>query len=344
MFHFLGQYEEMLSAAERAAEIAGAIENDRLLALATERRGTALNFLGRSHEARPVLEEAVPLLEHVGDLERLSAALSNLGEAHRVSGRLQEARHFNEQSLEVGERVGNPSNIAFTLMNLGQIRLSLGGWEETLEDLARAEEVLAAVPSASNTTPYVFLIRGQVFLAMGRWAEAEGELQRGLALGEARGDRQVLEQIHPALAELEVLRGEPEGAIARLEPLAGREDGYRVTIETTLAWALLEAGDVARAGLLIGETVSRGRNQTEALALVDALRVQGMVLGRQERRDEAEHILEEGLALARSLPYPYAEARILAELGRLEEAQMIFQWLGAMTDVERTEATMVGSA
>jgi hypothetical protein len=122
-----------------------------------------------------------------------------------------------------------------------------------------------------------------------------------------------------------------------LAALAGWEGGYRVLIDTTLAWALLEAGAETRAGALAGETLARARAQGERLALVDALRVQGMVLRRQGHTDEAAGVLAEGLALARSLPYPYAEARILAELGMREEALTIFQRLGAREDVERTK-------
>ena len=197
--------------------------------------------------------------------------------------------------------------------------------------------MLATFRSASDAAQYIPAILGQVLLAMGRWEEAETALHQALVMAEARGDRQALELIHCSLAELEILRGEPEEAITRLEPLAGREGGFRVLIETTLAWALLEAGEETRAGALIGEAVARGRAQGERLALVDALRVQGMVLTRLGQREEAAEILEEGLELARSLPYPYAEARILGQLGKTEEALAIFRRLGAQKDIERME-------
>ncbi len=70
--------------------------------------------------------------------------------------------------------------------------------------------------------------------------------------------------------------------------------------------------------------------------LVDALRVQGMVSVRQERWEAAERAFEEGLSLARSTPFPYAEARMPEQMGRLEEALAIFQRLGAQKDIERT--------
>jgi adenylate cyclase len=335
----LGRYEEMQAAVERAEEIAEAIRDERLLAWAVERRGGALIFLGRIDEARPVMAEAVSLLEQVGDLGRLMAALGNLGEVHRLVGELQEARRFNERALETAERVGNPANVAFFLMNLGQILLSLGEWEEAEEHLERAGEVLASLPSASNAAQFIPATLGEIFLLRGDWEGAAATLQQALGMSEARDDRQALETIHSTLAALEILRGEPEAAIIRLEPLAGREGGYRVLIETTLAWALLEAGEVSRAAELIGETVARGRAQGEQLALTDALRVQGMALTRLGQQEDAAGILEEALALARSLPYPYAEARILEELGRSDEALAIFRRLRAQKDIDRSEAS-----
>jgi tetratricopeptide (TPR) repeat protein len=58
-------------------------------------------------------------------------------------------------------------------------------------------------------------------------------------------------------------------------------------------------------------------------------------LGRLGRFEEAAVVLEEGLALARSLPNPYAEARLLEQRGERDEALAIFQRLGATADVER---------
>jgi tetratricopeptide (TPR) repeat protein len=328
----------MLAAAEQARDIARAIGDDRLLARSMERQGTALSFLGRSAEPIAVLEEAVILLERVGDLEKLVTALSNLGEAHRVAGDLQQARRYNERGLETGERIGNLDLAAFAHLNLAEIELSLGGWQEAHEHLERASAVLATLPSATNQAAgYIPLILGRVLLAQGRWQEAEGSLQHALDLAQQSSDRQGLEAAHSSLAELEILQGESEAAVRRLEPLAGQESGKRLQIETLLAWALLEAGDVPRTEELASQTVALARAEGETLPLVDALWVQGMVFGRQGRREEATAALEEGLVAAKALPSPYAEGRILVELGKLEEALVIFQRLGASQDVERTQ-------
>ncbi|MFL5336619.1 MAG: tetratricopeptide repeat protein [Geminicoccaceae bacterium] len=87
---------------------------------------------------------------------------------------------------------------------------------------------------------------------------------------------------------------------------------------------------------------------------MDALRVQALVAIRQEHWDKARRSLEEALALARSLGYPYGEARALlmygllhAHMGEkeparewLEAALAIFRRLGARKDAARTEQTI----
>jgi ATP/maltotriose-dependent transcriptional regulator MalT len=113
-------------------------------------------------------------------------------------------------------------------------------------------------------------------------------------------------------------------------------------------------GDVAAADELVGQTVRRARVEGYGFALVEAQRVQAMVAIRQGRWEEAERALEEGLTLARSMPYPYGEARLLHVYGqmhvaegepgpareRLKAALAIFQRLGARKDAERAEGTL----
>jgi hypothetical protein len=116
-----------------------------------------------------------------------------------------------------------------------------------------------------------------------------------------------------------------------------------------LAWAQLEAGDLEQAEGTVADAVRRARLGSCRLGLVHALRVQAQVLLTLERWAEAARSLEEGLALARSMPYPHGEGRLLqvysllhARKGepaqaqaRLDAALAIFTRLGARTDMER---------
>jgi hypothetical protein len=101
----------------------------------------------------------------------------------------------------------------------------------------------------------------------------------------------------------------------------------------------------------VEQAIRRTRPENFRLVLVDALRVQGMVAMRLAHWEEAAWALEEGLSLARSMPYPYAEARLLhlssrlhAQVGKAEAARerlttalAIFQRLGARKDIEQVE-------
>jgi hypothetical protein len=74
-----------------------------------------------------------------------------------------------------------------------------------------------------------------------------------------------------------------------------------------------------------------------------------MVFCVQRRWDDAQQTLEHGLTLVRSMPFPYAEARLLYHYGSmqaereepreaenyLQEARAIFERLGARMEGER---------
>lgn len=197
---------------------------------------------------------------------------------------------------------------------------------------------------------------GHLALVEGNWQEATRLLEE--SAGIPAGTVQIQRYIQRDLAQIDILAGRPRIAIDRLEPLiedADPEDNDVVFLLPVLAWAYLENGNAARAAELASEAVDRATAQENALALVDGLRVQGMVLAGEERWAEAEHAFEESASLAHRMPYPYVEARALYEWGtidagrrqlgqaheRLQTALGIFQRLGAARDVERTEQALV---
>jgi tetratricopeptide (TPR) repeat protein len=121
-----------------------------------------------------------------------------------------------------------------------------------------------------------------------------------------------------------------------------------------LAWTYLELGRVAEAEALVGEALRQARQHRWPTDRVDALRIHGMVLARQGRWDEMGCVLEEAATLAHPMPYPYGEARVLYEHGRLQaqqgqvlqarerlqEALAIFERLGAQPYVAWTSQAL----
>ena len=195
--------------------------------------------------------------------------------------------------------------------------------------------------------------------AMGEWKDALPCLEESVALAERVPYPEAVRSGQGALAEQELLQGKPEGALARLETLVERSDPEELGIIRLLpylAWAYLESGNEGRAGEVVLKGIERARAQGNRLALVELLRVRGMVLARRRRADEAEGVFQEAVSVARSLHYPYAEARSLYEWGlmqtgrpqtkqsrdRLEEAAEIFQSLKSLPYLELAREAMSG--
>jgi hypothetical protein len=150
--------------------------------------------------------------------------------------------------------------------------------------------------------------------AMGEWEDALPCLEESVALAERVPYPEAVRSGQRVLAEQELLQGQPGAALARLEPLVERSDSEEpgvMRLLPYLAWAYLEVGNDARAEEVVLEGILRARAQGHRLALVELLRVRSMVLARRRRWDEVERAFEEAVSVARSVSYPYAEARTL---------------------------------
>jgi tetratricopeptide (TPR) repeat protein len=270
-------------------------------------------------------------------------------------GDLHRGRPFAKRAVETGDQLGDPLWLTWALYVRGQMHLYLGDWGWARSD---AEQALAICSQAGGWAgSFARQAMGQVCMAEGRWDEAGQHLEEALVQASPNGDLQIVRWAARSLAELEVRQGCAPAACARLVPLLDRPglDEFDVTaFLPVLAWAYLELGDLARAEDTVEQALRRARAEQLRLILVDALRVHAMILARLGRSVEAEHALQEGIALARAMPCPYAEARLLQIYGRLDvergapeparkrldAALAIFRRLGARKDVEWVEQVL----
>jgi tetratricopeptide (TPR) repeat protein len=174
-----------------------------------------------------------------------------------------------------------------------------------------------------------------------------------MAAARSTNDLQELRAAAGIMAEKEILEGRPEEAVALMAPLVegGAEEDWEVTmILPVYAWAQLECGHVERGSEIIVAALRR-IGERNRVVLVEALRVHGIALAAQGRYGEAEDAFRRTVELARSMPWPYAEARALYRLGvllldmgsprearsHLDAAVATFRRLGAHPFVERAE-------
>jgi tetratricopeptide (TPR) repeat protein/transcriptional regulator with XRE-family HTH domain len=323
LYYVTGRYAEQLRSAERATELARATQDERLLSQAEQLRGRALFLLGQVGEGSRVFEEAIPLAESSGDLSNLCYSLVTASALKRAQGRFAEDRQLVSQAITASEQLGDPVLLAFVACNAAMHAFYSGEWVRARAEIARAQDAARAV-AGSWVVPYVLFGSGQLDLAMGQTAEGIHQLAEAISLAERIGDVMALRLAHGALAESDLLAGRAEQAHARLAPLLGhleQDETFAVLLLPLLAWAALERGRLAEADEIIAQTNTQAAVEQVRVALLDALRMRALADLRQTRWHEAETALDEAIALARAMPYPYAEAKTLYVYGQVHSAK-----------------------
>jgi tetratricopeptide (TPR) repeat protein len=246
---------------------------------------------------------------------------------YQERGAVDRTTFYAERAIRAATRLGDPARIAAVMGRLGDVAFFTGEWEQARGRYEHAEAMYRAISMApiSNFCAGLFLQLGRLCMAQGDREAGFRYLEESRILYAPHGKRSGLREVQSQLAERDLRDGQAEAARARLLPLLDRQgvEEHHVTTQILpwLAWSYLELGDIAQAGHVAAAAIRRARVQHDRLTLVDALRVQAMVAGRQGRRDEAVTALEEGLSLTRSISYPYGEGRLLHLYGAMDVQQ-----------------------
>jgi class 3 adenylate cyclase/tetratricopeptide (TPR) repeat protein/DNA-binding XRE family transcriptional regulator len=358
-----GQYAEGLGTAERALQVAQAVGDIGLVALARVKRGVAFATVGRLEEALLEIRTALPVLQGRQDRESLEnrrLALGNLGYVLTLLGQIGEAQDHYGRALALSEQLGSTDDALAELSAIcSLIAFVHGDWALAWGYVERGLALQSHIDADSSQGAMLYEVAGRLQLAQGQLAAAVQSAEASLALAERTLHLPRLRAAQRLLAELDLKNGEPAAAHSRLVPLLDRAGLVELDVNGLLplvACAQLELGDVVAAEALATQTVARMRSQHDRFHLVDALQVEAAVRIRQQRWNDAEARLDEALALARSMPYPYAEAKALATFGDLhlaggeperahdqyEAALAILRSLGEVTCAEQIQRTLHG--
>ena len=352
--HFaVGAYQDQLAAATRAAALAPEAGAERLLADIEESRGSALIMMGQVEEGVRVVEAVIPLAESVKDLYAFCLAYWRLAKVDVLRGDWDRARVRARHAFEAAERLGDTPVSGGVVSVLGAIAFFSGDWEEARRRVAHMAAMLEQIDFIW-AVPYVHIDRGRLLLAEGDLEQATCILEEALRDARRNNDLQAVRYAAGLLALGDLRAGRPAGARDRLLSLSDRpglEEPDVTALLPSLAWASLQLGDTAQANRVAAAAVERARATGYRLILIDALHAQALVCTHMHAWDAARAALAEGLALARTLPYPHGEACLLEADGwlhargderevacaQLAAAAAIYRQLGARMDQERTE-------
>jgi tetratricopeptide (TPR) repeat protein/transcriptional regulator with XRE-family HTH domain len=347
------RFAASLGAAERAASLSRELGDARSLADAQMVRGSGLLWFDAHDEGMEVLEEAAALAEGADAPDTLSTVLSFLHWAYVLRGEFDRGREYGERGAAIAHKAGDTDALALHTSTIGLGLYYLGDWQEARTYLERGEQLTRSrPPSFYSAIPLACL--GTLRLAEGAWKDATRCLSDASMVREAQST-EFQGYVQTLLAQLDLLRGRPGEALARLEPYARDPTSVRdAPTLSVLAEAYAEAGDVAKAEEAVDLALRRVDLMRNRVSGVEVSRVRAKILTRRGRAEKAKGVLEDALRAARSMPYPYAEGKILCEYGllhigereperareRFSAALDIFLRLGAKKYAEQTAQTL----
>ncbi len=320
-----GRFKDAVPLAQSAVEYAQAAGDRKLLVRALNRLAVGWGYLDYPHNVLSTLETAVLVAEEAKDFEGLSLSEVNRADPLLVRGEFAEAERSLQRALEAAEQYGMPTHVAWMLSRLATLSLASGAWDKALDFCQRCTEVARTLEVAPpSLAEWNRLVQGRIFLARGEVHTAEERLQVAMQQTEGLHSTLIQVQKHAALAEADLVHAANPVALARLAPWLDRTTAYEraaTDLIPLLAWAYLVSGDGDQAAALLAECLAKVREHQYRVLLADALRIQALLALRQGHWQEAEAALDEAIALAHEMPYPYAEAKARYVYGDLHAAR-----------------------
>jgi tetratricopeptide (TPR) repeat protein len=322
-FH-TGAYPAQLAAAERAARLWEELGDARARADALLLRGIALRVLGHWEEGLVVLEETAKEAREAGALYVCAHASYHMGYSYLQSGEWEQAAATIEVALDLNQQSGNQMFYGSSSFLQGLLEYHRGDWaaarhwfEQPQRHHGHASRVV--------TRAYAPIGPGLIRAVTGDLEEGVRYLQKAISICQDEGVPFILHRAQREMAEVELNLGRAVEARMRLQPIV-EAPGYEPYNDVTpllplLAWACLEMGDESQAEALLVRAAPQAEAQRHYLALLDVLRVRGLLCIKQQHWQEGQEVLDQALTLARAMPHPYAEAKGLYTSGRLEAAR-----------------------
>lgn len=202
-----GDYPAGLARAQRAVELARAVDARAEEGRALNSMGLALTFQGRAAEGEESLRAAMAIATEVDHLEDLFRAYGNLGVCLEHAGRLEDAATAMREGLARAKEHG--------LSGIRQAGVFANNAAAALALLGRYRDAAAMLDSGPLDRPvaeslYARLTRAEIFVAQGDFAAAERLLEE--IRTRPNTDPRFVGPLYTCLAELALWQGDPDQA------------------------------------------------------------------------------------------------------------------------------------
>ncbi len=275
------------------------------------------------------VEKATELAAEAGLSPSAEMALvhANAAYAYMLSGELPKAEDELRQTLAIAERIYDWKRQVLARLNLGDVLSQRGKIKEAAAVLERAREIV----EQDAGSPYRFYVHHHLailHLEQGRWEEAEAGLEKAREATKRDGDKAQIQVVYGYLwrdrAHLALARRDPDEAeqcrFNALLNLGEESERYfeeahpLVKIERDIALAdALAVGDDPEALRTAEEKVhnalAAARDGQIKPLQYQARQVQGLILAKQGRWQEADRAFREAIGYYRGQHNTYELAR-----------------------------------
>ncbi len=209
--------------------------------------GRHLCFMGRLDEGMQHFAAARSTAEADGLEDVVAGAEKERAIILECAARFEEALEALELAQEIWLRLGVLRGVRHNDAMIGQVLHRLGRWREAEEALARAVQPPAA--------EWAFVVRGYLYVGMGRMADARRDLARAWETVEDSNSSASYGPYYSALAELALWEGRPQEALEVIgKGLSYAWDGRWLGEYARLRMrALADRADVQRATEVLDE-------------------------------------------------------------------------------------------
>jgi tetratricopeptide (TPR) repeat protein len=249
--------------------------------------GAALAMEGRDLvAAEEHLRKAVAVYRQIENQGDLCAALFELGNIAAQRGELQRALTFYDESAKVAEAERIHYYLALARNNYAYHSLLLGQLEEAERAVAQGIKIAEAYDLLAALL-HLYSTKGEIYLHLKQWTDAEESFHSGLALAEELGslERQAgyrggLALVARGKRDFDRARQLLEEALALIEEL-----GYwhlHIRLQLWLAETLFEQGQYGQAAKILEEAMQVARSQRRTLLIEEGERIHVQLLSAKE--------------------------------------------------------------
>jgi len=223
----LGQSDDAEEQYRKAVELRRVVGNRRGLATSLRNLGSVLSLRGKFDEAASYLDQARALHTELGDQGGIAAVENELGLLAEERGDYPQALAAFRRALVLWRQLGHKPGIAQALNDIGFAHYQLGAYDDAQAYLVQSSSAYAELGDDTGRIRTQQNL-GLLATARGQWSDARKQLEASLVAAE---QQQMFEEVAVSrrnLAELELLQGHIDAAIAQsrqaLKLFAERKD------------------------------------------------------------------------------------------------------------------------